>query len=220
MPLSSILSKVVKKVNLLRRKYIVRKFRKRNKNKNFTIISQNCIGGVIYSELGLPFRTPTVNMFIEDENFVKLVENFHHYMTITPIPKCECYIDLHDKSIHYPIIAIDDIELCCLHYTNCQEAIDSWERRKQRVNLDNIYVIANTWNLHERQDLIDRLCKTGYKTIIFTLNKYNKAECFQLKGKYWYVDDRNIVRPNLTDKIPNSPYRYYEKFWDFVTWIN
>ena len=56
---------------------------KRNKNMDFTIIAQNCIGGVIYSDLGLQFLSPTINMFIEDENFVKLVENLEYYFSIS-----------------------------------------------------------------------------------------------------------------------------------------
>ena len=58
-------------INKIRRPLILKKFRRQNKNTDFTIISQNCIGGVIYANLGLEFRTPTINMFIEDENFVK-----------------------------------------------------------------------------------------------------------------------------------------------------
>lgn len=54
-------------------------WRRRNKNVNATIISQNCIGGVIYSDLGLKFSSPTINMFIEDNDFVKLAENPRQY---------------------------------------------------------------------------------------------------------------------------------------------
>lgn len=54
-------------------------WRRRNKNVNPTIISQNCIGGVIYSDLGLKFSSPTINMFIEDNDFVKLAENPRQY---------------------------------------------------------------------------------------------------------------------------------------------
>ncbi|EHH1935591.1 DUF1919 domain-containing protein, partial [Vibrio parahaemolyticus] len=32
----------------------------RVEDKNFTIISQNCIGGSIYKDLSLPFNTPTI----------------------------------------------------------------------------------------------------------------------------------------------------------------
>ena len=50
-----------------------------------------------------------------------------------------------------------------------------------------------------------------YKTVIFTYDSYKTKNCIELKGDKWKKDKRNIVRPNLTDKIPNSPYRQFEK---------
>lgn len=204
----------------IKRKKIEKSFQKKNKKTKFTLISQNCIGGVIYSDLNIEFQTPTINMFIEDENFVKLVENLEFYMKIKPTPVTDCYTDPIDNSIKYPIIRIKDIKICCLHYKNCQEAIDAWERRKKRINYDNIYIIANSWNLHENKKLIERIGRLKYKKVVFTYKDYNKKYCIPLKGDFWKVDERGIVRPNLTDFIPNSAYRYFEKIFDFVEFIN
>ena len=38
--------------------------RRRLKNKNFTIICDNCWAGKVYQELGLPYQTPFVGMFV------------------------------------------------------------------------------------------------------------------------------------------------------------
>ena len=51
----------------LKRKARYLTYRTKNKNKDFTLICQNCLGGVIYSFLDLPFMSPTINVFIEDE---------------------------------------------------------------------------------------------------------------------------------------------------------
>lgn len=206
--------------NRIIRKLIVTKFRMANKNKDFTLIAQNCIGGVIYADLGLEFKTPTINMFIEDENFVKLCENFAYYMSLEPEPLTDHYVDPIDNKIVYPKIKIGDIEVCCLHYKNCEESMKAWNRRSSRVNLDNIYVIANTWNLHDRTDLIERLVKLQYKTIIFSEKDYPYKECFKLPGNEWKLDERHIIRPNITDNIPGSNYKYFERFFDFVKWLN
>ena len=202
----------------VRRKIIVEKYRHKNKNKDVTIISQNCIGGVIYADLDLPFMSPTINMFIEDENFVKLVENLEYYLAVEPEPLYEMY---EDGEMVYPKISIGDIELCCLHYKSCQEAIDAWNRRRKRVNLKNVVVIANSWNLHNKKIYIKRLLNTKYKTIIFTTETTNLENCITLPdwGNF-KLDERGIVRPNITDMIPNSPYMYFEKFFDFVKWLN
>ena len=36
--------------------------RRRLKNTDFTIISSNCVGTIIYHDMGLPFLTPTINL--------------------------------------------------------------------------------------------------------------------------------------------------------------
>lgn len=51
---------------------IVKKYKKNIQNKNFTIISSNCIGGLIYHDLGMQFKSPTINMYIKANDFIKL----------------------------------------------------------------------------------------------------------------------------------------------------
>lgn len=206
--------KVLRKLTKLR-------YRARNKNRSFTLLSQNCIGGVIYNYLGLEFQTPTINAFIEDENFVKLAEDPEYYLSLPAVPKCEMYTDPVDPSITYPIIAVGDIEICCLHSESCEAAVADWERRRKRVDLSNIYVIGNTWNLHGNPELISRLEKCGYPTVIFTnLPEYRGERFIALEEPFWKLDDRGILRPNITDEIPGSHKRYFEEKFDFVRWLN
>lgn len=56
--------------------------RKRLKNKEISIISTNCIGGVLSHDLGLQFKSPTVNLFFRAEDFIKFCENLEYYMSI------------------------------------------------------------------------------------------------------------------------------------------
>lgn len=207
-------------INKLKRKALVLYWRVKNKEKRITIISQNCIGGVIYSDLGLPFQSPTINMFIEDENFLKLTENLEYYMSLDPVAITDNYIDPIDSSISYPKIGIGDIEICALHYKDCNEAIEAWQRRKKRINYNNIVIIGNSWNLHNNDLLIERLSKGTFKTVIFCKDTKPYDGCIKLPGSFWVEDNRGIVRPNLTDFIPNSPKRYFESFFDFIKWIN
>ena len=58
---------------------MIKKKRLDLKNYDFTIISSNCIGGVISHKLGLRFMSPTVNLFIEPSSFVKFCKNLTYY---------------------------------------------------------------------------------------------------------------------------------------------
>lgn len=171
--------------------------------------------------LGMKFSSPTINMFIEDENFVKLVNNPKHYFEQIPIPVTEKYIDPVNSEIEYPIIAIDDIKVCCLHYRNCSEAIQAWIKRCKRVNYDNIYIIGNSWNMHENKMYLDKIDGVTYPIVIFTDRKYNLKNEIILPNKKYFKDERGVMRPDLTayseSKIRE---RNFEEIFDFVGWLN
>lgn len=71
-----------------------------------------------------------------------------------------------------------------------------------------------------RRPLILKKFRRQNKNTDFTIDSYKTKNCIELKGDKWKKDKRNIIRPNLTDKIPNSPYRQFEKIFDFVKWLN
>lgn len=89
--------------------------------------------------------------------------------------------------IQYPKISIADIELCCLHYKNCEEAIEAWERRKKRINFSNVFIVGNSWNLHEQESYIRRLCVNKlYPTVCFTYQEYPElSNAITLQGDFF-----------------------------------
>ena len=49
------------------------------KNKEFSILSNNCWGGVVYDRYALPYRTPTIGLWIPPEDYIKLLKNPKFY---------------------------------------------------------------------------------------------------------------------------------------------
>lgn len=170
--------------------------------------------------LKMPFQSPTINLFIEDEDFVKLVENPKYYFSIEPVPYIEQYIEPMDSTIKYPLIKVGDIVIHCRHYENCKEAIEAWDRRRKRIDYDNIYIIATDWNLHNKEGLIDRIEESNYPKVIFTYKRYNKINCVHLKGEKWKIDNRGLVRPAIPNYSENGYIRNFEELMDFPKWIN
>ena len=48
---------------------------KKVKNKEFTLLANNCVGGQIYHDLGLKFLSPTINMFFKCDDYLLFLEN-------------------------------------------------------------------------------------------------------------------------------------------------
>ena len=47
---------------------------------DFTLFSNNCLGGVFYHDAGRQFTSPTVNLAFDGEDFIKFLENpFKYY---------------------------------------------------------------------------------------------------------------------------------------------
>lgn len=128
---------------------------------DITLVSQNCIAGVLYHDAGCPFLSPTVNTFIKEPDFVKFVLNLRHYL--------ECELELRWGE-EYPIGRLDDIEIQFMHYGTCEDAKESWERRKARINYDKIVVLATDRDGFD--DAVYQLWKTiPYPKVLFTAHR-------------------------------------------------
>ena len=57
--------------------------RKSLNNRDFSIICNNCVGGgVISHELGQRFNSPTVNLFMNHEDYIKFLTKLTHYTSV------------------------------------------------------------------------------------------------------------------------------------------
>lgn len=128
------------------------------KAEGVTLLSQNCIGGVLYHDLGLPFLSPTINTFIPEPGFVKLAQNPRHYM--------EQGISM-SWGETYPIGVLDDVQIHFMHYDTCQEAKAAWDRRTERINWDKIVVIGTDRDGFD-EAVYEQWKKISYPKVLFT----------------------------------------------------
>lgn len=54
---------------------INRKNKSKLKNKSFSLISGDCLGGIVLHDLHLQFNSPTVNCWMYPKDFIKFVNN-------------------------------------------------------------------------------------------------------------------------------------------------
>lgn len=132
--------------------------------KDFTVISQNCIGGVFYHDMGLQFISPTINLYMTGKDFVSFVSKLDYYLSI----------NLHMTwGEEYPIGYLDDITIYFMHYHTCQEAEDAWQRRNKRINREKMIVLCT--DMEEFTDEVYvRWRQIPYPKVLFTSN-YNYA---------------------------------------------
>ena len=176
---------------------LITKHRKEQlKNNDFTVISNNCWGGMIYESYSIPKKSPTVGMFFMADDYIKFLTHLREYIA-APL----CFIQPEDSRWKnenatrgdkrfgsYPVgkleISIggqtESIEIFFLHYHSAQEAKDKWERRIKRINWDKLFVKFNDQNgcTEEHIKAFDEL-------------PYKNKVCFTVKA---YPEYKSVIR--------------------------
>ena len=142
------------------RPYYIRRAwnRKRIKSRDFTIISNNCWAGRCYQYLGMPYLSPTVGLYFFAEDYLKFVSNLRYYLALDLefiLAEESKYFEVLKERNHtkVPIGKLDDLEIVFLHYESENEAKEKWNRRKERINYNNIYLKFSKMNLCTEEDL-------------------------------------------------------------------
>lgn len=159
------------------------------KNTDFTIISNNCWAGVVYDILGMKYNTPTIGCYFSSCDYVKFCSNLKYYLSLDLIQEKD------DKKI---VGRLDDIKINFVHYKSFEEAYEKWNRRKVRINFDNMIVKYSDQNEFNDNDY-EVFSKLEYKKIFITSNlKYKECKNTIFIKKYekqgYAVDD---IKPSL-----------------------
>jgi len=196
---------------LVKRAIKSRIYRMRLKNRDFTIISNNCIGGGIYQTLNIPYKTPTVGLFIYSEDYIKLLENLDRYLAMDlKFIKKSRFPQASEIKKQYPIGTLnDEIEIHFLHYKNKKEAMVKWNRSKKRINKDNLFFIYSDRDGF-REEFLTRYDHLPYKNkVFFTSKPYDHPFVVHVKD----YDGEETVGDSDRNKL-------YEKYLDIVEWLN
>ena len=187
--------------------------RKKLNNTDFTIISNNCWGGICYEHYGLTKNSPTVGTYMFADDYLKFASNLKNYINrpIKMITSDESKWSVEIKkngSYGYPVGVIEDVEIIFLHYKDPKIAEEKWNRRIKRINYDNLIFKFSKMNgcSDEQLDEFDQLLLPG-KKFMFT-NKQLDSRC----GVYYPGFDND-------DQISNDTY-FWNKYFDVDLFIN
>jgi uncharacterized protein (DUF1919 family) len=203
--------KLALRINKLLRGIINQRNRKRLKNKDFSLLCNNCNGGTVSHDLGLQFRSPTVNLFFYNDHFFRFCENFDYYIA-QPLVLCENPI--HQPEIEYPVCNLGDLELHFLHYESFEQAKQKWDARTARINRDNIFVM---WTFFDGTDerWLERFDKIPFENkVAFTEREFPQYKsAFCIHG----FEEKDLGVLTLFDGLTGK--RVIDQF-DYVSWFN
>lgn len=162
------------------------------------IICNNCIGGFLYSDFSQKFLSPTINLQIEAEDFLKLCANLEEYLSEELIEdeSPENVKLFQEWNTHpFPIGYLKDVKIFFQHYYSFAEAKSCWEKRSLRM-LKEIKKGAQVNIIMIQKDF-----RGGHYKLFKELPYENKIYMYQLSPK-------EFVQSNLPDlyvlKIPEG----------------
>lgn len=103
-----------------------------------TIIANNCTAGVMYHDLDLPFRSPTINLFFSHPDYFEFLAHLEDYINAQPQ-------ETHVDGVSYPTGVLKrgerEITVHFMHYGTFEQARAKWMERAKRVDYGNLYVV-------------------------------------------------------------------------------
>ena len=196
-------------------------FQSRNKNKNFTLIARDCVGGVLYHQLGLKFLSPTINLFFVPEDFNLFCLNLPEYISSE-------LVELKDSGVDYPVgllspsngPSLKTIRVDFMHYESFEEAKMKWEERKKRINWDNIFIVSTFCYPIEIATFSEKLVKDWNQI------KYKKV--MLVDKKYGFDDEYIVDKPEECQEYAwllfqpdiSNPFRRTFNDFDFIKFLN
>jgi len=155
---------------------------KRIRNEKPSIIAEACYGGYIYHQLGLQFYSPFINTRIFERDYLRMIGNLDHYLrqdihiirNMQYAKDMQAHIDQTGISwgkMGYPIVGLGDIELHAIHTSDINDYIEEWNRRVQRINRENIWVLM----IIENDEMAEKFSRIPVKNKVGFF--YKKTDC-------------------------------------------
>lgn len=178
-----------------------------------TILSNDCMAGGIYKTLGIPMISPTINVGILGDDFIKLCENPKHYFDIEldsfEMGRLTQHIDGMPNFLDLPCSRVDDITIYWAHTKPDGRFLERWNIMRKKVNYDNMIFCM------------------GNQRIEISYSAWKQFSMLKQRRLAIMYDDRYATAINGRDAIIANRKFYFtrmdtpiENFFDILGWIN
>lgn len=181
------------------------------RNREVTIISNNCWGGFMYQSCSLPYNSPFIGLCMYAPEYIALLRNLKANLN-QPL-----HFIKHDDSKYKDIVSpqyiigvLGDtgIEIVFMHYHFEEEILETWKRRLKRINWDNMIVKFSDTDLCS-DDLVEEFDKMPFEhKVCFTAKKY--PNCKSVIPMAEYKNDKHVI----------YEWAYSYRYFNFVKEVN
>ena len=167
-------------------------------NLDFSILANNCWGGIVSRDRHLPYNSPTCGTYFFSKDYLRFLSDVHRYLDteLEELPVRESryaeeLVSLHGENV--VLGRMEDVEVVLLHYPTFAEAKEKWDRRKQRIRWDNLLVKYSDQNGFVPEDFETFRALPFANKLFLTTNPEYASEFTRVIPDKWHegyaVDD-------------------------------
>lgn len=191
------------------------------------MISNDCWGAEVYRHFDLAYHTPFVGLFMMAPCYIKLLQNLPQFLS-SPLtfqkhskyPEMEAFRASREKQ--YPIGLLDgEVEVHFLHYQSWEQAQETWSKRVDRVNYNNLFVKFDASKDGANRDLAKTFSQLPFKNKIILSKEYIPDIPYSLHIKGWVSDGAKMYKLSLRELNIISWLNggsYKNRFLDKLAW--
>lgn len=149
------------------------------RNKQVTIISNNCWGGFMYQSCRIKYNSPFIGLYMYAPEYIALLRNLKYNLS-QPLHFIT-YEQSKYKGIVSPkyilgVLGDTGIEIVFMHYHLQEEILEKWNRRLKRINWDNMIVKFSDTAYGCTAELIEEFDRMPFANkVCFTARAYQKC---------------------------------------------
>lgn len=167
-----------------------------------SIITNDCLGGRLYHYLNLEFASPFVNCWMGEDDFLQLVDHLEEYMKQPLVPQYEG--DMYQCPVGTLTYLHQSISIHFNHAYSFEEAKTDFERRRKRINWNNIFICSDI----SRKEYAESFAKLLYSKKNITADDFDTEDSIVLRGYKYAYDVRQKDAANARE------------FWTYVHNMN
>ena len=187
----------------------LRRMRREIRNTTVSLLCPNCMGGLLLHDLGMQFRSPTVNLMMEQRDFVKFVLHMEQYLE-------QDFAFFKHPALTCPCAKLGDITVHFTHYQDPEQAARKWHERAKRLDRDNTFVVLAECDGLTKEDILSLKDLPVRGLLVFTSKDYPDIP-YALRCP---IIKKDGEVGNLLTISPWDGLRGYERYFDFVKWFN
>ena len=187
---------IIRKKVAGRLKKTIEDFRfRRIRKMGISIISNNCAGGLLYNHFGCRFQSPTINLQISPEDYLRFCENLDYYCSLdiseeSPLNAIELFRTLGGTTIGFPVGRLGDLTLFFQHFDSFQQAVCKWNERKKRIDYDRLFFVFVDTNC--TKEMVRRFLNLPFRNKLFLTSNTGfllDPICVLFHSEPWFESD-------------------------------